>query len=62
MRFQMRAAQIDADPNLTPEQKAQARRQAEMEAWMSIIAVQPRARRPREEMFFGPTATAEEEA
>ncbi|MHC4789458.1 MAG: hypothetical protein ACYS8K_09700, partial [Planctomycetota bacterium] len=41
MRFQMRAAQIDADPNLTPEQKAQARRQAEMEAWMSIIAVQP---------------------
>ncbi len=53
MQYQSRAAQIDADPDLSPEEKMQAKRDAEREAWMSIIAVQPGARKPREEFTFG---------
>lgn len=58
--YQDIAGQIDADPNLSPEEKQARRREAEREAWMSIIAAQPSARRPREEFMFGSAPPPEE--
>lgn len=59
LRYRQVADAIDADPNLSPEEKDLRKREAEREAWMSIIAVQPSARKPREEFMFG-AGTSEE--
>lgn len=62
MRYQQRAAEIDAQPDLSDEEKRAAKMDAEREAWMSIIAVQPRARKPEENLLggFGATPSVEE--
>ena len=57
--YRRKAELIDADPNLTPEEKRAARRDAEREAWMAIIAVQPRARKPEEDMLYGAMGSGE---
>jgi len=57
-----RAAQIDADPNLTPEERASAKQEAQQEYWMILAGIRPTARKPREDLMGPGVLPGTEEA